>query len=117
MNPLVRSSTFHDQHVVCSATHSSLCNLELHKARDEDKDRCTYVIIDFERKQCATQELNIKHVFLRLFVIFLKDFPELYTTCFVIDFQTVICQRVEDCPNISLTSTDIEFLQSKHSKN
>ncbi|KAI9095664.1 hypothetical protein K1719_026224 [Acacia pycnantha] len=64
----------------------------------------------FGGKQDSTQEFHIKHVFPKLFVIFLKDLPKLHTICPSIDFQTVIYRQVQDCPNISLTSTDTVFL-------
>ncbi|XP_028753126.1 uncharacterized protein LOC114712751 [Neltuma alba] len=60
----------------------------------------------FGGKQGATQELHIKAVFPKLFVIDLRDLPKLHTICPAIDFQTVIFRQVEDCPKLSLTSTD-----------
>ncbi|XP_028753125.1 probable disease resistance protein At4g27220 [Neltuma alba] len=67
----------------------------------------------FGGKQGATQELHVKHVFPRLFVIGLDELPKLHTICPAIDFQTVICRYVEDCPNLSLTSTDnVHFIGS-----
>ncbi|KAI9103528.1 hypothetical protein K1719_023151 [Acacia pycnantha] len=64
----------------------------------------------FERKQGTTQELDIKHVFPKLFMIVLFDLPKLHTICSAIDFHTVTIRRVENCPKISLTSTDNQFL-------
>ncbi|XP_028754237.1 uncharacterized protein LOC114713724 [Neltuma alba] len=65
----------------------------------------------FGGKQGATRELHIKHVFPKLFVIILEDLPKLHTICPAIDFQTVICRRVEECPKLSLTSTDnVDFI-------
>ncbi|KAK4254278.1 hypothetical protein QN277_009681 [Acacia crassicarpa] len=64
----------------------------------------------FERKQGTTQELDIKHVFPKLFIISIDDLPKLHTICSAIDFQTIMIREVESCPNISLTSTDHDFL-------
>ncbi|KAI9071602.1 hypothetical protein K1719_046442 [Acacia pycnantha] len=64
----------------------------------------------FERKQDATQELDVKHFFPKLFLICLGYLPKLHTICSAIDFQTVMIREAESCPNISLTSAHSEFL-------
>ncbi|KAI9103571.1 hypothetical protein K1719_023194 [Acacia pycnantha] len=63
----------------------------------------------FERKQGTTQELDVKHVFPMLFIIFLQYLPKLHTICSAIDFQAVMIRSVESCPNIYLTTSDDEF--------